>query len=586
MWKSWMSIYFLNYVTYYCIITDACLPGYFGPNCAHLCNCRAGSTCKVTGQCKEGCKIGWSGPLCQKENVAYNKPAYQKSDNLTSAELAVDDDISTCAVTLTGMPGWWSVDLGQIYMIKSMFVLTNRLMNLKGVQIYVGREKNMFQMTLCITLRVYGQQASVTCDVPLIGRYVRIINVSGPVILCDVAVYICSSYFFGEECGNQCNCANETEMCNPYTGECSSGCAMGWTGKYCNTECLYRYGQDCRNRCGHCAEGVRCDTMTGFCEEGCEPGWKGIRCDQPCENGTYGENCLSKCGHCRQDEACDVVSGNCRLGCEAGYMDNRCDTVCPHGTYGEDCVFECGHCVHGTICDKVHGFCPAGCHFGWEGVFCSQTCLPGRYGRNCHAECTGCLEGICHPETGKCSKGCTSGRSGPSCDDGCQSGRFGINCEGTCERCKDGEACDPVTGICQAGCLLGFSGSHCLTGCDQGLYGPNCTKKCGFCKKGTVCDSATGLCPDGCVEGYNGDRCMQGHVFNDDSGPQVKIFLGVTIGVVGTMMTIVITCLVLIWQREKLPKKNPPKQHKTSTPVKETSRSIGDTEFGDDVVVV
>ena len=42
--------------------------------------------------------------------------------------------------------------------------------------------------------------------------------------------------------------------------------------------------------------------------------------------------------------------------------------------------------------------------------------------------------------------------------------------------------------------------------------------------------------------------------FSDDSGSQLQVFLGATLGCVGTLMTIVTVCLVLVWKREHLPK--------------------------------
>ena len=42
--------------------------------------------------------------------------------------------------------------------------------------------------------------------------------------------------------------------------------------------------------------------------------------------------------------------------------------------------------------------------------------------------------------------------------------------------------------------------------------------------------------------------------FSDDSGSQLQVFLGTTLGIVGSLMTVVTVCLVLVWKREHLPK--------------------------------
>ena len=45
-----------------------------------------------------------------------------------------------------------------------------------------------------------------------------------------------------------------------------------------------------------------------------------------------------------------------------------------------------------------------------------------------------------------------------------------------------------------------------------------------------------------------------GDPFEDIDGPQLQIFLGTTLGIVGSLMTVVTICLVLVWKREHLPK--------------------------------
>lgn len=50
----------------FCFMT-VCPKGYFGPDCLHKCStyCSGNESCnRFTGVCDEGCKDGWSGPIC------------------------------------------------------------------------------------------------------------------------------------------------------------------------------------------------------------------------------------------------------------------------------------------------------------------------------------------------------------------------------------------------------------------------------------------------------------------------------------------------------------------------------------------
>ena len=45
-----------------------CLEGNYGPNCADMCSnyCGVPQKCdSQTGECKDGCQIGWKKPLCK-----------------------------------------------------------------------------------------------------------------------------------------------------------------------------------------------------------------------------------------------------------------------------------------------------------------------------------------------------------------------------------------------------------------------------------------------------------------------------------------------------------------------------------------
>ena len=48
-----------------------------------------------------------------------------------------------------------------------------------------------------------------------------------------LSILECSNGFFGPLCEEKCHCLNESDICNPITGACESGCANGWMGDNC-----------------------------------------------------------------------------------------------------------------------------------------------------------------------------------------------------------------------------------------------------------------------------------------------------------------------------------------------------------------
>lgn len=58
--------------------TEACRPGYFGPDCSSLCRCKNGGTCDRSGRCT--CAPGWKGPSCTGE---CNEGTYGENCNST-----------------------------------------------------------------------------------------------------------------------------------------------------------------------------------------------------------------------------------------------------------------------------------------------------------------------------------------------------------------------------------------------------------------------------------------------------------------------------------------------------------------------
>ncbi|XP_046568089.1 multiple epidermal growth factor-like domains protein 11 [Haliotis rubra] len=168
--------------------------------------------------------------------------------------------------------------------------------------------------------------ASVTCDPPLLGNIVKIqIPRNGTfVTLCEVQIFVCADGWFGDDCDKQCQCFNNTEICDKITGQCPSGCAPGFIGADCQTACAGGYyGINCTSECGNCLNDLDiCDKETGACPSGCSAGWTSVTCTQPCADGFYGINCTNECGRCLED--CNKTSGACLGGCQPGWLNGTC----------------------------------------------------------------------------------------------------------------------------------------------------------------------------------------------------------------------------------------------------------------------
>ncbi|XP_045160250.2 multiple epidermal growth factor-like domains protein 10 [Mercenaria mercenaria] len=536
---------------------QGCPSGTFGRECMFTCHCTDGADCDDTsGYCDTGCAHGWYGNSCQQKNAAYGRPTSQKNGSFSqNASFAVDDATTTCSSSQPTVPGWWMVTLNDVTYIKTVVIKGESTTDIKGWRVYAGMDENRMSMTLCATVRVSGDGATIACDDDTVGNHVMVVNRQGPVVLCDFHVKVCSPQWFGPGCDHVCNCADQEEVCDSLSGACKTGCSAGWTGTDCYTPCTgNRYGEECKYGCGFCADDKPCNHVTGTCQNGCKSGWTGMFCTQQCPVDTHGPNCENICGHCYGVDACDVINGSCLHGCEPGFTGRTCTEECPTGWYGTNCSQKCGQCVEGSRCDPKIGVCSNGCHPGWQGVFCSQECPIGSYGNNCRERCTHCHGDKCDTETGRCLSGCASGYIGHNCSQVCPDGTFGINCTKQCGRCAEGEgrSCDAISGMCQNGCLPGYKEEDCLEMCGDGYYGTGC-QKCGVCSPGTTCDPFTGKCPNGCALNYFGDICNQTEPFTDENGPQLAIFLGFMITTVMLIMISVTTCLVMIWRHEHLP---------------------------------
>ncbi|XP_013408761.1 fucolectin-6-like [Lingula anatina] len=152
--------------------------GYFGWVCntTNGCFCKQGQTCQKTlspncpGHCVDN---PWGiGCVDEKHNLAFRKPTSQSSTeggNSYPPSLAVDGNNSTdaCATTNQENNSWWQVDLGGLYVIRSVAVI--RPNNCQTISMYIGNDTtqqgNIQLMATC--------SFEQTVDPPVLARYVK-----------------------------------------------------------------------------------------------------------------------------------------------------------------------------------------------------------------------------------------------------------------------------------------------------------------------------------------------------------------------------------------------------------------------------
>ncbi|XP_035825887.1 multiple epidermal growth factor-like domains protein 10 [Aplysia californica] len=457
-----------------------CPPGRFGRNCRLTCQCQDNTDCDdVTGSCPRGCREGWSGPSCQRENVVLGMPTDMKTSDWSKGARAVDGDLGTCVTSSSNRTGWWRVDMlasRPVFFMEIFFA--NQTARPGRIRVHVSDYVDTFWGKPCTRIPASHKRSKYSCDLPSEGRYFGLINKLGQITLCEVFVFVCTPYTFGVDCSQECSCTDPTELCNAITGTCVSGCMDGWSGSSCTKPCNGRYGRKCRHACGHCYGNQLCDHVTGICASGCAPGWTGVRCKQECGHGTYGVDCRHRCHHCLDNVTCLPQTGVCPWRCEPGWTGDRCDTECSPGRYGQSCEFPCGQCYEGSVCDRREGICPIGCEPGYEGLFCTKVCSSGLWGPNCRYSCGQCANYSCDRVTGHCDvMGCQHGWMGSRCDAKCPAGLYGRNCAHMCGHCLG--QCDVILGRCPSDCKPGWQGSQCLDKCANDTFGPHCTTACG-----------------------------------------------------------------------------------------------------------
>ncbi|GFS21401.1 multiple epidermal growth factor-like domains 10 [Elysia marginata] len=125
------------------------------------------------------------------------------------------------------------------------------------------------------------------------------------------------------------NCGGPNKTCHHSTGECTSGCAVGFQGEHCQFQCSSGiYGPNCSQNCSSDCGGPHkeCHHITGECTSGCVAGYKGEKCESQCGSGSFGQNCTqncsSQCGGPHKE--CHHITRECTSGCEAGFEGEKC----------------------------------------------------------------------------------------------------------------------------------------------------------------------------------------------------------------------------------------------------------------------
>ncbi|KAH3892707.1 hypothetical protein DPMN_016832, partial [Dreissena polymorpha] len=220
------------------------------------------------------------------DDLAFNKPARQKEERESfSASLAVDNDNDTCTNPQNVKDPWWRVDIGHDVIVRGLIVYvensTRDVLKIFSVEVEADGSADR---KMCFTYSNPSGRLPVpytfTCLQYLIGRHVIITGYTGNAMislrLCSVGVYgRCVPGTYGTYCTETCGNCKNASTCNPTTGQCPSGCDVGYTGSTC---------KDNVNECAQnpCKNGATCNNLQNGYSCKCTQGWQGLNCDQGC----------------------------------------------------------------------------------------------------------------------------------------------------------------------------------------------------------------------------------------------------------------------------------------------------------------
>ncbi|XP_067678542.1 multiple epidermal growth factor-like domains protein 10 [Haliotis asinina] len=295
------------------VVAGDCPEGRYGYNCSYQCHCPH-DYCNATSGCQPAsCSRGWSGPTCQKENVALNKVTssssiYYLPSNAVNGDTSGDDETRCFHSAFEDSnitSAWWRVDLGNTTLIHDVIIYfrTNYKVRRNGIQIYIaGTAASPTDGVNCYN--VTGNRDGT--DIPDVltatcsgeGRYLVLFTttvnndfggVKVPIMdFCEVEVDSCTPGSLGADCDNYCY---REGVCDYVTGVCPGRvCPPQWDVlvSVCDVS---SYGTKCSKLCSdrHCkGDKSGCDPLTGQCTGGCRAGWDGADCTKKCGN-SYGE---------------------------------------------------------------------------------------------------------------------------------------------------------------------------------------------------------------------------------------------------------------------------------------------------------
>ncbi|XP_060604514.1 multiple epidermal growth factor-like domains protein 10, partial [Ruditapes philippinarum] len=273
----------------------------FGINCSSVCNCRDNTSCNaITGHCKTGlCDPGWLGLSCDKGGNLMEMIKYQVRTNMsseaqsTNSSFAVDgqlgpdpDKCQCCSITYNSPLSWWLLDLGKRYPLKSIIIYgrnkEDSYQQLTGFKLLLLNNTVDDKPDIFLSndfLHTFGENSYEHTLNNALARYIKIER-PGVLTLCEVIVIEgnCKDGTFGEECVQDCHCA-DNKPCQTIHGYCQSPiCKLGWMGKSCNESCTKNtFGEECKQVC-YCEEGT-CTSDYGICPSKCRYGYRGVHCN-------------------------------------------------------------------------------------------------------------------------------------------------------------------------------------------------------------------------------------------------------------------------------------------------------------------
>ncbi|XP_052059438.1 receptor-type tyrosine-protein phosphatase alpha-like isoform X4 [Mytilus californianus] len=373
-----------------------------------------------TDVCTSGCVPRHGGRHCTFYNTVYNWTAKLSHSFLSSpANELVDGNTTSCnSILSTSSNSYIQIGNESLIVITGVYLFFGDRNPVVGIhKVYCSNTTDSWADG---TMLYNAEYINEDIDVFAVCKYIiyipPVMNGNAKIDICEIEIGGCSYGKYGDSCQLLCpeNCIGP---CDLKTGNCLSGCSVGWLGEKCDTACgVDKFGGQCLRDCSANCLASPCDHKTGQCNSGCMNGWEGFNCTEECSNGHFGWNCSETCDGCITNE-CSHMNGVCKDDsvCKPGYMYGKyCNQTCEAWHFGTNCTKMC-YCLN-KPCNTFTGECPDdGCQMGWKGDSCDQECTDGYFGYNCKEFCDGCFNHSCNRFNGSCDAKCKFGFSGPLC---------------------------------------------------------------------------------------------------------------------------------------------------------------------------